>query len=717
MATQYLKEAHRLVVAWMAKTPEIAAPREAAVVLVKRDSKGLPTIIPTYLRKLILQRDVRVIRLVLSILGLYRVIRAPMNLKLRTITDPGPDMDPQVRSEVLGVMGLFFGHVRKYNSKFSWLFSVSAGPNQKHATRGSPYDAAAMLLEPKVLGAFSAMAPWYVTAYMVVLGVFTYPIIVMNNEWKRILPDGSVGGMPNHFQTARGDYRPLCLGRLAVKLEAAGKARVFAITDWWTQGLLFGLHQFLFSILKQIDQDGTFDQTRPLQVLKDHVRLGGKVYSYDLSAATDRLPVSIQIWVLHTFTGYQYAESWKTLLVSRYWHQTGGLPLLYGAGQPMGAYSSWAILALTHHVLVQVAAARAGWKEWFPFYALLGDDVVIAHEGVANEYYSLITHLGVEINLSKSIISEGGLIEFAKRLESPFVDYSPVSAKGLLAAFRNGLLLPALYRDMVSKNWQILPYQILETLQDVIPYYPKGAGQANAYVGFVATLGPTGPSSLTLADWIAMRISPVHSKDWIGPGLSSAVSWVISSSIRAERDSASLQVRRSLVDFLGLKVLQSLYDIWRTHFWDWHRIWNDRYQPMETIKGPRAFGGQVAAPGSLARFAILTPGFWVYTRSLFKLALGDITRVSRQSVELTSAEAVRDFLAKPWVDWGPLFEAANPHLSTLKSADLRLKILKAQKMWSPDSLPRYLSPTVMPDQGEPSRSEDSENSAPPGRKA
>jgi len=35
----------------------------------------------------------------------------------------------------------------------------------------------------------------------------------------------------------------------------------------------------------------------------------------------------------------------------------------YAVGQPMGALSSWAMLALTHHCLVQVAALRVGHKD------------------------------------------------------------------------------------------------------------------------------------------------------------------------------------------------------------------------------------------------------------------------------------------------------------------------------------------------------------------
>lgn len=82
----------------------------------------------------------------------------------------------------------------------------------------------------------------------------------------------------------------------------------------------------------------------------------------------------------------------------------------------MGAYSSFAMLALTHHFIVQIAARRVGYDEWFENYALLGDDIVIADQRVAKVYYALMTdYLGVSINLSKSLLSNNGTLEFAKR--------------------------------------------------------------------------------------------------------------------------------------------------------------------------------------------------------------------------------------------------------------------------------------------------------------
>jgi len=90
----------------------------------------------------------------------------------------------------------------------------------------------------------------------------------------------------------------------------------------------------------------------------------------------------------------------------------------------MGAYSSWAMLALTHHVIVKVSALRVGMPN-FKDYCILGDDVVIRNSKVAQEYFDLMKSLGVSINLSKSV-NAYAFAEFAKRWEGPNVSITPI---------------------------------------------------------------------------------------------------------------------------------------------------------------------------------------------------------------------------------------------------------------------------------------------------
>jgi hypothetical protein len=63
----------------------------------------------------------------------------------------------------------------------------------------------------------------------------------------------------------------------------------------------------MFDILSGIKQDGCFDQGRPLDLL---MAKGYKdLYSFDLSAATDRLPIDIQVQVLSRIYNPRVAEA------------------------------------------------------------------------------------------------------------------------------------------------------------------------------------------------------------------------------------------------------------------------------------------------------------------------------------------------------------------------------------------------------------------------
>lgn len=90
------------------------------------------------------------------------------------------------------------------------------------------------------------------------------------------------------------------VGQLAQKLEAAGKIRVFALVDVWTQSILKPLHDSLFSFLKKIPNDATFDQDASVKRCFAKVAESKCSFGFDLSAATDRLPISLQVAILST---------------------------------------------------------------------------------------------------------------------------------------------------------------------------------------------------------------------------------------------------------------------------------------------------------------------------------------------------------------------------------------------------------------------------------
>jgi hypothetical protein len=231
------------------------------------------------------------------------------------------------------------------------------------------------------------------------------------------------------------------MGQLSIKEEAAGKVRVFALVDIWTQSVLNPIHKFLFSILKSLPNDATFDQEGAVKRCFQKSKEYGCSFGYDLSAATDRLPISVQVKVLSYWLGKEAAEAWKELLVGRTYtlshKEYGTHSVKYAVGQPMGALSSWAMLAICHHLIVQFAAHQAyrdlSPKVWYDAYELLGDDIVIFDERVAKSYLSAMEGLGLAINLSKSVVATNESFEFAKVTGHKGENVSAISWKMFIA--------------------------------------------------------------------------------------------------------------------------------------------------------------------------------------------------------------------------------------------------------------------------------------------
>lgn len=87
------------------------------------------------------------------------------------------------------------------------------------------------------------------------------------------------------------------------------------------------------------------------------------------------------------------------------------------------------MLAMTHHAIIAFCAYRAGIKDNFIDYAVLGDDVIIANSKVANAYLKFLSEIGVGVGLAKSLISKRRFVlEFAKKffVDSKQMDMVPI---------------------------------------------------------------------------------------------------------------------------------------------------------------------------------------------------------------------------------------------------------------------------------------------------
>jgi hypothetical protein len=290
----------------------------------------------------------------------------------------------------------------------------------------------------------------------------------------------------------------LYLGRLGVVYDQAGKARIVATTNWWIQSSFHGLHDSLFKLLSLIPHDGTFDQKAALDRVVSNKSPLHKLSGYDLSAATDRLPIHLQRDILIAL-GID-GQTWSDLLDIP-WFTTleGGKEVRYAVGQPMGAYSSWAMLALTHHVIVYVSYKWAGVDFREANYAVLGDDMVVNHDDVGSMYVRVMESLGLVIKEGKSVISHR-FTEFAKRLQGPSLDLTPVGAGAILAACRSGYMFPALIK--AAMGTAVTSTQDLLDLVNRVPAGLVAKRDLQKFVNLVLWqfFGPTASG----------KVSPVH---------------------------------------------------------------------------------------------------------------------------------------------------------------------------------------------------------------
>nr|QXN75367.1 MAG: RNA-dependent RNA polymerase [Grapevine-associated mitovirus 14] len=229
-----------------------------------------------------------------------------------------------------------------------------------------------------------------------------------------------------------------------------GKARIIANVDWITQTVLSGLHYHLFFLLSKIKQDFTFDHKSAI----DHIYKGpNEYYSVDLSAATDRMPKYIQAKVIEALLnvrnldGKRASEDWLNI-VDREYDTTAsslnnGQPIRYSVGQGMGLFTSWSIMAFTHHYIVNKLANIQD-------YVLIGDDLCVI--GDASNYFKIMKAIGVPINLTKTIHSNSDKpnIEMARNFIIHGIKIKPLEF-GILYAWQ--LDKTSLETFIVNSDW------------------------------------------------------------------------------------------------------------------------------------------------------------------------------------------------------------------------------------------------------------------------
>lgn len=438
---KYLKACNLAVSKFLAGQPLTSLRElEPDLPLPRLSKSGLPNIIGTRDRRSLAANNTKVIRLWLTLFSLYRVFMIPAKAKLNTITDSFNGNVEETKymidwfsaNAAIVLSGFIPKHIR-YQDSFS--VSEKSSPSNSKSWIGMLTDLSLLKSQPKLFNSFVFILDKTCTQELRILVKkltdivpFVQNLSFMDLPMKDLLRDNL--SLPN-----------IGLGQLKQKVEPAGKMRTFAMVDSWTQTVLLPLHNYITGILSKIPNDGTESHNKAFDRARERAQEYGCAYGYDLSAATDRLPISLQKAILQSLFSKEFSNHWANLLVGRLYYlfnkKEGTQAFSYSVGQPMGARSSFAMLGLTHHMLIQFAALRISgesFSQWENRYEIVGDDIIIFNKDLANEYLEIMTSIGVPINMSKSVVSvDKPVVEFVKRVSVNGTDVSPFSWKQFIS--------------------------------------------------------------------------------------------------------------------------------------------------------------------------------------------------------------------------------------------------------------------------------------------
>lgn len=240
---------------------------------VARRATGIPIkLIPKQDRALIRAGNVKVIKLWLTLLNVYRVITFDAPAKLDTITAPFTgDRTHELYKFVLNSAPAFLKALESIGSRPNirehGLISTDVIPRSGPGTGigNISSDPLVMLMTASALHrkGMGDSIKYFFNQFPRGQVAAPGPYTAVKEMMPQYLPKlwSHVQSLPNLPMLPSQDIE---LGRLGFKAEAAGKVRVFAMVDTWTQWALSPVHRILFAMLVRVPTDGTFNQMRPI---------------------------------------------------------------------------------------------------------------------------------------------------------------------------------------------------------------------------------------------------------------------------------------------------------------------------------------------------------------------------------------------------------------------------------------------------------------------
>lgn len=208
-------------------------------------------------------------------------------------------------------------------------------------------------------------------------------------------------------------YHATNVGKIGLIQEPGFKLRAVANPARVYQAALKPLGDALYSKLAMLPWDCTHDQYRPFIVIQKQLKENKICHAIDLSNATDRFPLSLQMTVLNCLFHRKDAIHLFEDLSKSKWSctLTPKKIISWSTGQPLGLYPSFAAFSLTHGMILYALNDMKHDDKFF----VLGDDVVIMDDELCAKYKKFLVDMEVPYSPSKTITSNV-ITEFAGKL-------------------------------------------------------------------------------------------------------------------------------------------------------------------------------------------------------------------------------------------------------------------------------------------------------------
>jgi len=226
-----------------------------------------------------------------------------------------------------------------------------------------------------------------------------------------------------YAEQVQEDCGDASFGKINIIQEGGAKGRVVTSPNAWVQFYCKPYHTYLSQCVALVEkrelngipipaQYGAscmFDQVRGVYLALNQLNNGSFCAGVDLSSATDRFPLSMQMCMCEELGIPEFAQALDELrgpylgLDNMYWN--------YGAGQPMGLFGSFPLFHLTHFSLLSGLCYLLGLQANGHNFAVLGDDVLIFDARLHRSYLDALERLQVPVSWNKCY--QGNLVEFA----------------------------------------------------------------------------------------------------------------------------------------------------------------------------------------------------------------------------------------------------------------------------------------------------------------